>query len=722
RLLESLAGRRPLVLFLDDLQWGDAASLDLLHYCARRWPQQQTPALLLANLRAEAPAAPALADWLASLGRVLPLSRLTLGPVTVEDTWQLVETLAGPARAVSLAAAATDAQVFAGWLFRETGGQPFFMVETLKTLLERQLLVTQPNGGRVWAVDFGVAARWLATEANPSLLPPGVQDLVQARLRSMSPAATALLAAGAVLGQGLRFPLLCQVAGLGEDEGLVALDEARQRQLLRPAAGPMGFTFAHDKIRDVVYEEMGETRRLVFHRRAFSGLQAAGAPPAILAHHALAAGLAEEAFQASLAAGDEALRLFAVRDAIAFYEQARSLAGGLPSGMVEVDQAQHLYQQLGRAYELDNRFEQAQATYEALLAIGRSHDQPAVICNALVRLAGVAALFGLKLAEATEYLHQAEQVAREHDLKAGLAEVAWNLAQMHFYALEGPATVQYATQALTLARQAGLQDLAARSLNALAYGSLLLRRWEEVGRYAEEGRQLFAALGNQAMEADCLALVAAANVNSGRPQAGIEAGRLALAKCREIGNGWGQVNSVVQLVPGLLDIGAYEEALEVARQGVATAEAQALWHMLPMALVRLGAVYRMLGEQKQARETLLAAVAANDQNPLRPFAAVIAAEQCALAGDMGLWEEAYRHALEVQATEARSGFLYTGLEYWYEVEALLKAGASEVAAGRIRQFSRPAAENPRLRLAHERAQAVLAAWEDSGARAKAHTD
>src|SRR6202035_5069683 len=101
---------------------------------------------------------------------------------------------------------------------------------------------------------------------------------------------------------------------------------------------------------------------------ALEALQAAAAPAAVLAYHALAAGLAEPAFRWSLAAGDEAMRVVAVRDAITFYEQTRHLlAEQLLEATLPAPEIEHLYTHLGRAYELNAEWEQARATYTALL-------------------------------------------------------------------------------------------------------------------------------------------------------------------------------------------------------------------------------------------------------------------------------------------------------------------------------------------------------------------
>jgi len=109
----------------------------------------------------------------------------------------------------------------------------------------------------------------------------------------------------------------------------------------------------------VTYTEAGRARRRVLHRRAFEILEEGRAPAAQLARHALAGGLAEQAFGYSVAAGDQAMEVFAVREAIVHYERARNLLAeevrtGGPRQPVEssISDLEHLHTQLGQAYEL----------------------------------------------------------------------------------------------------------------------------------------------------------------------------------------------------------------------------------------------------------------------------------------------------------------------------------------------------------------------------------
>jgi hypothetical protein len=104
RLGHALADRWPVVLFVDDVHWADAASLDVLQYVARRWAAAGTRVLVVLGVRPEAlDSTPALREWLHGLRRDVALTRLALGPLSQDDAFELARRLDDPARFVRLA-------------------------------------------------------------------------------------------------------------------------------------------------------------------------------------------------------------------------------------------------------------------------------------------------------------------------------------------------------------------------------------------------------------------------------------------------------------------------------------------------------------------------------------------------------------------------------------------------------------------------------------------
>src|SRR6266480_203845 len=95
RLSQTLASQAPLLILVDDMQWVDAATLDVFQYLARYWTRNKTPAMLLLSRRTETREMdPGMSAWLASLSSIISLMRLQLGPLSAQDTRQIVRELA----------------------------------------------------------------------------------------------------------------------------------------------------------------------------------------------------------------------------------------------------------------------------------------------------------------------------------------------------------------------------------------------------------------------------------------------------------------------------------------------------------------------------------------------------------------------------------------------------------------------------------------------------
>ncbi len=722
RLGQALAERSPLIIFIDDWHWADAASLDVLHYATLRWSEAYAPIVVLLTIRQEAlTESPELQTWLTRLKRDVAFTQLNLATLTETETEQLIRTLLEPEEGDDGASLAGVEELshltrFSRWLFEETDGQPLFLWETFKALVAEGLI--RPDAtSNAWRVDWSKFDQQ-AFESGVRVL-PGVQEIIRGWLGRISAPAGELLAAAAVLGHDASFDNLCRVAELEEIQALTALDELLARQLLLEVAeaspGPgrdVAYSFSHHKVAEVVYTEAQTARRRLLHRRAFETLQATVAPAAELAHHALNAGLWAEAIRYSIVAGNEALGLLAVPVAIAHYEAVWQTAEqtGWPKAVSGADR-QNLYAGLGRAYELAEAWQQAQKTYQTMITYARTIKAAAIECQGLNHLATVYTN-GLKEPQkAISLLEQARAVAEQSGDLRGLAETEWNLSLAAHNEQKIHLAHHHGEQALAIARQLEHPQLLARCLNALAYIQCYLRQWDTAEVYADEARALYASAGNRVLEADSQRLVGWSQMYLSRPRDGLATLRETFAFSQQIENLWGEAECAWRLALILLDLGHYGEAVGLGRQAVKQARKVGIPAMVLFTLSTWGTVQRTVMALESARETLLEVLAESNEKGLTAYVDWVLAELCALHALAGDWDQAHVYARQTLQSRMDESLLPMALTGWYEIEALLRGGDNDLARAEVERLGKIVGDNKRYRLPLLRSLAVLAQWD-----------
>jgi tetratricopeptide (TPR) repeat protein len=322
-------------------------------------------------------------------------------------------------------------------------------------------------------------------------------------LASLSRSAFDLLAAGAVLGESFAFEPLRSVAAQEEAEALTAPDEVLAAGHLPETEErdqPYGFT--HHEIRAVVLDQISAARRQHLQGIAFEHLRERGAPPAELARHAQSTGAQAEAFRYGLAAGDAALDLFAVNEAVSNYEKAARLPTEHPHLQVDSRSRMHLYSRLGRAYEILGSWEKAAETYRRIIQMNANVNDPERASLTRTRLAFVTAQRH-DIQRAQKQAQQALTIAENSGLERSPAEEAhWCSALLGLYAGDVSAMGAHGERALELAREVGDQELIGRCLNILAYDKRNQGRAETGIRFAEQALETYRELGDLVMEKD----------------------------------------------------------------------------------------------------------------------------------------------------------------------------------------------------------------------------
>ena len=318
-----LARPGPVLLLLDDLQWTDPETLEWMRFLLRFAPG--APLLLVGTIRTE------------ELGSDHPLQRFLL---ELRRDGQVTEIPLGPLSAAEAARVAADVAERplrddeAAWLYRETEGNPLFVVERVRAGIRDH--------------DPAAAA---AAPAGAAPLPPKVHAVISTRLAQLSPGAREAVAVAAVIGRGFPFELLAGVCGRPENDVVQAVDELWQRRILCERE-PGTYDFTHDKLREVTYAETSAPRRRILHRRAaevLEQLHASDPEPiwAQVAAHREAAGRPEEALESYRRAAEAAKRVHATEEAIRLFQKALAVLATLPPSRERAGQALELNTALG---------------------------------------------------------------------------------------------------------------------------------------------------------------------------------------------------------------------------------------------------------------------------------------------------------------------------------------------------------------------------------------
>ncbi|HYO56266.1 AAA family ATPase, partial [Archangium sp.] len=237
---------RPLVLFLDDLQWSDTASLQLLQFLSTH---PDTPPLLVIGAYRDNEVSPShpLALTLTEVRKAgTHLEDIHLGPLSLEQTQQLVADALPGAEAQLL-------QQLSALLQQKTAGNPFFLLQLLQTLHQDGLLVRTQHG---W--------RWDMEGAKAKGYSDNVVEFLVARLQQLPPATQHLLTLAACVGNSFSLHTLAPLSHQQEQEVERTLLPALQEDLLsQPSAA--AYRFLHDRIQQAAYTLTPESERKALH-------------------------------------------------------------------------------------------------------------------------------------------------------------------------------------------------------------------------------------------------------------------------------------------------------------------------------------------------------------------------------------------------------------------------------------------------------------------------
>ncbi len=343
-------GASPGFILIDNLEWGDESTLDLLAYLARRLNGR--PVFILATWRTEiSPVTGILDQMLNDAVRQGYGSHISLPTLNSTQALELIDRVVKNDQRLP--------QTFINQLVEESQGLPFILVEYLQAALEGE--IPSQSGAENWPV------------------PAGLRGLLQSRLALLSGSTSQILQAAAVIGRTFDVELLQSTSGRSEEEIIQGIEELLVRDLIREEvdqaaleAPVLRFNFKHEQVRALVLEEISLIRQRLLHRRTAEALEEMQNLKSLpfqsgqVASHYQHAGFLDKAAHHYFQAGLEDRTIHANADALAHFKSA--LALGYP-------QKSAVLVEMGDLYTLKGDYPQAIQQYES----AASFDEPALL-------------------------------------------------------------------------------------------------------------------------------------------------------------------------------------------------------------------------------------------------------------------------------------------------------------------------------------------------------
>lgn len=596
-VLKALAEQHPLMLVLDDLQWVDAASLELLFRLGRRL--EGSPILIVGTYR---PGEVALGRSGARhpLEKVLAEFKRTFGNVWIDldrqeekDRRQFTDALldATPNRL---------GETFRQRLYQHTGGHPLFTVELLRDMQERGDLIQDDQG------------RWVETSVlDWNHLPVRVEGVIEERIGRLEPQAQETLTIASVEGEEFIAEVIAHVQSAQPRDLVRRLsgDLEKQHQLVKAQRVRRlkhqrisYYQFRHSLFQRYLYSKLDEVERTYYHEDVGNALEAlygdeAGEIAVQLARHFMEADIRDKAIRYLYRAGEQAATRFAHTEAVAYFTQALDIEEGL---------------------ELEERFDLLAAREQAYHLLGLREEQERDLA-ALEELAlaigddGHSARVALRHSNHAEATGDYPEAIRQAQRAVELAQTAGELRLQAQGYLEWGSGLRSQgdrengrtriEQALALAREVGLQQVEAHSLQELGILSGIASDYDAASTYFHQALDIFRTLGERRGMSEAFTNLGLLYSRWGEAERARSYYEQALKLKREVGNRRGEGSTLLNIGSMLASHNEHQEARNYLEQALSIQREVGDRRGAAMALGNLGFGYAFYGDYPRARDT-----------------------------------------------------------------------------------------------------------------------
>ncbi len=543
-LIIKLSKRQPVLLFLDDMQWIDEASAQLLHHVARHISNNRV--MILGAYRPEE---------LISEGDQMPLDKV-LNRMREEKLLSEIEVprmkFPSTSKMIKNLLKRDDLpSSFLLMVFRETEGNPYYVVEILNSMVDEGII--DP-----YSYDWNPER-----DLTDIIIPSSIKDITSRRLSKLTSNEKKVLMYASVIGTEFNFEVLEEAMHMDVIELLDIIDDLISRGLIKEKkeAEQELYRFNHVQLKISIYDDMGRSRKRVLHKHVGDAIvdiykNKLEKHYYNLSSHFYIGKDYPKAYEYSMKAGEKALQSFAIETAIEHYEialksitKARNIErreikrldlyntlGELYYDITDYDKAEEMFREkLGLARDIGDReneafallqvghimkdtqmYEEAESHYDEALEIFKEIDAPKGIADANRGLGYIHWRNG-EFKDSIDHYEEGIEKANESDSQKILALIYLEMGLVYAHKGDNDTAIEYFKQSVEPLENKGAYRDLSRAYNNIGDQYMKKEEWETAIEYFDKSVEYANKIGNKTFIGWCYFNRAEAMAKSGDP-------------------------------------------------------------------------------------------------------------------------------------------------------------------------------------------------------------
>jgi len=442
--MERSSLRKPLFLFINDLQWADTGTLQMLVYIARNIANSRI-VLCTAFRTGEVDAEGRPLQFYEQFNQAM--RNIAINQITLDrmSSAEIADMIRGVLNITNLP------QQFSDKLYAESSGNPYFVEEVLRSLMDEGIILRH---GHIW--DAGI-------DMSRIRIPNTIRDVICHRIARLCEDDTKILRYAAVVGDSFSFVILKEITGIPEEQLLDSIDRLMMADIIQevPNTSDEEYRFDHKLIRSVIYDELSQSRVRLMHKTVGEGIERLYPDQLMkwafdLARHFNLGKHTQKTYNYSIMAGDQAFKGLAFDRAVEYYITAlRTMDMLTPSeGFNRDAEKVRISMLVGNLYYGLGLWNSSVRFFEDALKVAEKTGNDAIEVKALISLGHSKRSAGNNREAEKDYIKAAEIAGKREDMQS-MGEIQRGLGYVHWRKGENDNAIEHYNQSISFSMKAG---------------------------------------------------------------------------------------------------------------------------------------------------------------------------------------------------------------------------------------------------------------------------